>query len=88
MGGRYWPLVSPHYLWAVASQNFDLPSGLYEKYLYEQMRVMPVQNEYAGIWCDKNGDVYTERPQEVSDGIYMLNYDRLFGKKYSVEHKG
>jgi len=86
LGGQYWSLVSPHYLWAIASQNFSLPSGAYEKYLYEQMEIMPVQNEYAGILCDKDGNVYSEYPEQVIDGIYMLNYDRLFGKKYSLEN--
>jgi len=86
LGGQYWTLISPHYLWAIASQYFNLPSGAYEKYLYEQMKAMPVQNEYAGIWCDKSGAIYNEKPQLLCDGIYMLNYDRLFGKKYSVEN--
>ncbi len=83
-GGEYWPLVSPYNLWALASQSFGLPSGEYERYLYQQMQTMPVNNGYAGIWCDRNGKIYEEKPEEISDSIMLLNYDRLFGKQYSV----
>ena len=83
MSGQYWPLVSPHNLWALASQSYNLPSTEYEQYLYSVMEEMPVANEYAGIWCDKDGKIYDEKPL-VSDSIYMLNYDRLFGKQYSI----
>ena len=84
MGGQYWPLVSPHNLWALASESFDLPSTEHEQYLYQMMDEVPVINEYAGIWCDKNGKIYEEKPEESVNNIYMLNYDRLFGKQYSI----
>ena len=83
MSGQYWPLISPHNLYALASQSYSLPSTEYEQYLYDVMQEMPVANEYAGIWCDKNGKIYEESP-DITDSIYMLNYDRLFGKQYSV----
>ena len=87
MGGEYWPLISPHNLWALASQSYGLPSGEYEQYLYEQMQTMPVDNEYAGIWCDRHGNIYDEKPVQISDNIMMLNYDRLFGKQYSLANQ-
>ena len=87
MGGQYWPLVSPHNLWALASQSFGLPSTVYEQYLYQIMDEVPVINEYAGIWCDKNGKIYEEKPEESVNSVYMLNYDRLFGKQYSLKMK-
>ena len=83
MSGQYWPLISPHNLYALASQSYSLPSTEYEQYLYNAMQEMPVANEYAGIWCDKNGKIYEESP-DIADSIYMLNYDRLFGKQYSI----
>ena len=83
MSGQYWPLISPHNLYALASQSYSLPSTEYEQYLYNAMQEMPVANEYAGIWCDKNGKIYEESP-DIADSIYMLNYDRLFGKQFSV----
>ena len=62
-------------------------SGSYEQELiqarYNAMQEMPVANEYAGIWCGKNGKIYEEKP-DIADSIYMLNYDRLFGKQFSV----
>ena len=84
MGGEYWPLISPYNLWALVSQSYGLPSGEYERYLYQQMQTMPVDNEYAGIWCDRDGKIYDEKPVHISDSIKMMNYDRLFGKQYSV----
>ena len=84
MGGEYWPLISPYNLWALASQSYGLPSREYERYLYQQMQTMPVDNEYAGIWCDRDGKIYDEKPVHISDSIKMMNYDRLFGKQYSV----
>ncbi len=84
MGGQYWPAISPHYIWALASNSFNLPGGEYEKYLYNAMDELSVQNEYADIYCDKNGNILSDKPEEISASIYMLNYDRLFGKKYSL----
>lgn len=86
MAGQYWPLVSPHNLWALASESFGLPATEYEQYLYSKMQEMPVDNNYAGIWCDKDGKIYEERPA-TADDIYMLNYDRLFGKQFSINAK-
>ena len=80
----YYPLVSPHYLWSIACNRFNLESSGYEKFLFNSATVMPVDNNYAKIYY--NNDYMPDcRDETTGNNVNLLNYDRLFGQGFSLE---
>ena len=83
LNGSYYPLISVHNMYSIASHEFNLPHGMYESYLYNFAMEYPVVDDWNKIFIDKTGN-NIELDESLRNKIYMISYDMLYGERYSI----
>ncbi len=86
---KYYSKVDSTYLGAIILKNAKLNYDIYFNHLYNQLDFLAAINEFFYVNGDGEindiNDIPTET-QDVLDNLWLLQYDRIFGKNYIREN--